>query len=222
MNSSRSVPKLNHKGIAVFCIPWYNKKMKMAEEQKALCNQLVNVEYVRENYNFWRSDEMKGQIQFWGRDAYMEAHKSEYLRPWVELGLKYPTDYLCAWIDMTSGYWNTAAGTLAYANLPYENDLQIENHVVLPRLNGRSNVVLLAFQQNKVLHVFLNIGFHFWLMVVLFLTGITLAYGWQHLKSLWAGACCFLYLDGPAESAGAKRIRCGMPLCTDAMNGTET
>lgn len=145
---------------------------ELTEEQEALCNQLVDVEYVRENYNYWRSDEMKGQIQFWGRDAYMEAHKGEYLRLWVELGLKYPVDYLCAWVDMTSGYWNMAAGTSAYANLPYENDLQVENHVVLPGINEMINAVLLAFQQNKVLHVFLNIGLHFWVMVLLFLAGI--------------------------------------------------
>ncbi len=217
---------------------------KLTEEQEALCNQLVNVEYVRENYNFWRSDEMKGQIQFWGRDAYMEARKGEYLRLWVDLGLKYPMDYLCAWIDMTSGYWNMAAGTSAYANLPYENDLQIENHVVLPRLNERINAILLAFQQNKVLHVFLNIGFHFWLMVVLFLAGIWRKKGEQVLCMPALAIVCTLFVATPlnGEPRYVYLLYATLPLImavmvwdkggtcvkgfprvyTGAMNGTET
>ncbi len=145
---------------------------------------------------------------------------------------------------MTSGYWNMAAGTSAYANLPYENDLQIENHVVLPRLNERINAILLAFQQNKVLHVFLNIGFHFWLMVVLFLAGIWRKKGEQVLCMPALAIVCTLFVATPlnGEPRYVYLLYATLPLImavmvwdkggtcvkgfprvyTGAMNGTET
>ena len=49
--------------------------------------------------------EIKGQIQFWGRDAYFKEHKAEYTKLWITLGLRYPKTYLMAWMKMTNGYW---------------------------------------------------------------------------------------------------------------------
>ena len=48
-----------------------------------LCPEVSNMtgesffQFVHDNYNPWRADEIKGQIQFWGRDAYFKEHKAE-------------------------------------------------------------------------------------------------------------------------------------------------
>lgn len=151
---------------------------ELTQEQEDLCNRLCDVSlmtgdtfvaFVRDNYNPWRSDEIKGQIQFWGRDDYLREHVGEYAALWMELGRKYPGQYLDAWVKMTSGYWGFKGGSNDYHHAVYENDLGIRNRILLPELNEAVNKILLAFQKNRVLRIFLRIGLHFWLMVGLFL-----------------------------------------------------
>lgn len=50
------------------------------------------------------SDPVKALIQY-GHPEYLETHKGEYLKLWVQLGLKYPLDYWNAFVDQTKGYW---------------------------------------------------------------------------------------------------------------------
>ena len=132
---------------------------ELTEEEEALCNALCDVSqmtgdtfvaYVRDNYNAWRADEIKGQIQFWGRDDYFEEHKKEYLQLWLSLGRRYPGEYLAAWVDMTSGYWSVRGGS-DYIHEAYDNDLGVENVIALPTLNRAVNAYLLTMQKNSVL-----------------------------------------------------------------------
>lgn len=144
----------------------------LLKSQEELCNQLCPVEYVKEAYNPWRSDEIKGQIQFWERDAYLKEHLDEYFALWIELGCSYPKDYVRAWADLTKGYWGMIHTTSDYHHEVYVNSLEIKNHILLPGLNGAINRYLLAFQKLPQLNWLLNIGGCFWVTVLLFFRGL--------------------------------------------------
>ena len=40
-----------------------------------------------------------------GKQDYLIAHKGEFFKRWLELGMKYPGDYLTAYVKQTYGYW---------------------------------------------------------------------------------------------------------------------
>ena len=51
---------------------------------------------------------MKELVRTYNPD-YLTSHKSEYLKLWIELGLKYPDTYLDAYIAQTRGYYSPSA-----------------------------------------------------------------------------------------------------------------
>lgn len=65
----------------------------------------INVmEYISENYQQGGADPMFAWVLY-GNKEYLEDHKAEYLKLWITIGLRYPKDYLDAYIDQTKGYW---------------------------------------------------------------------------------------------------------------------
>lgn len=77
---------------------------ELSSEQRALVERVIDTTYVKELYNPEFADNMKELVRA-GDQAYLAAHKAEYLRLWAQLGMAYPADYLRAYIDQTYGYW---------------------------------------------------------------------------------------------------------------------
>lgn len=77
------------------------------ESQNKLIENIIDINIIKENYLPYISDPVKGVINNTeGSNQYLEKHKLEYLQLWIQLGLKYPKEFLKAWIDQTKGYWN--------------------------------------------------------------------------------------------------------------------
>lgn len=85
--------------------------LPLTGEQDALINRVCSSEYIAESYNPVISDPIKALISY-GHPEYLEAHKSSFLRLWAELGLRYPLEYVHAWVDQTSGYWYPATASM--------------------------------------------------------------------------------------------------------------
>ena len=79
-------------------------ELPMEEEEIALVSQIGDVSYVVENYEGGCADYMTGWVEA-GNQDYLIAHKGEYLKLWIALGLRYPGEYVQAFIDQTKGYW---------------------------------------------------------------------------------------------------------------------
>lgn len=77
----------------------------LSEEQKELLSHAVDIDAVAETYNANVSDPIKKLIRSTGDVGYIDAHRSEYFKLWLELGMRYPGAYLRAQIDQTKGYW---------------------------------------------------------------------------------------------------------------------
>lgn len=77
---------------------------ELTDEQLALVESVVDLTYIKDLYNPAYADNMKELVRAGDQD-YLAAHKKEFLKLWIELGLAYPGDYLTAYINQTYGYW---------------------------------------------------------------------------------------------------------------------
>ena len=76
----------------------------LSEEQNALIENVIDTTYIKELYNPAFADNMKELVRA-GNQNYLAEHKWDFLKLWLSLGLKYPADYLNAYIYQTNGYW---------------------------------------------------------------------------------------------------------------------
>lgn len=76
----------------------------LSDEQLDLIEQVVDLTYIKDLYNPYYADNMKELVRA-GDQAYLAAHKKEFLRLWLELLAAYPGDFLTAYIHQTYGYW---------------------------------------------------------------------------------------------------------------------
>lgn len=76
----------------------------LTDRQRELIEQVIDTAYVKDLYNPTFADNIKELVRA-GNQEYLSAHKGEFFRLWVSLGLTYPADYLKAYINQTYGYW---------------------------------------------------------------------------------------------------------------------
>lgn len=77
---------------------------ELTEQELALIEKVVDLTYIKELYDPHYADNIKELVRA-GNQAYLADHKGDFLRLWARLGLRYPGDYLTAYIRQTYGYW---------------------------------------------------------------------------------------------------------------------
>lgn len=77
---------------------------ELTAEQLALVENVVDLTYIKDLYNPTFADNIKELVRA-GNQEYLTAHKGEFLKLWIDLGLRYPGDYLTAYVKQTYGYW---------------------------------------------------------------------------------------------------------------------
>ncbi len=80
------------------------KERELTEEQSAFLNEIMDTSRIAEGYNPYVSDWFKRLVRM-GNQEYLEEHFDEFIKIYVQLGMKYPGDYLLAYRDQTIGYW---------------------------------------------------------------------------------------------------------------------
>ena len=80
------------------------EEKELTEEEWTLVHQVMDTTYIRELYAPGFADNMKELVRA-GNPDYLAAHKGEYLKLWLKLGLRYPASYIGAYVDQTIGYW---------------------------------------------------------------------------------------------------------------------
>ncbi len=73
-------------------------------DEIALIEKVVDLTYIKELYDAHYADNIKELVRAGDQD-YLENHKREFLKLWARLGLRYPGDYMTAYIRQTYGYW---------------------------------------------------------------------------------------------------------------------
>lgn len=81
---------------------------ELTGEQNELINKVIDSSQVPKLYTEYISDNMKELVRA-NHPEYLVSHKAEFLKLWIELGLKYPDVYLDAYVAQTRGYYSPAA-----------------------------------------------------------------------------------------------------------------
>ncbi len=77
---------------------------ELKEDELALIEKVADLTYVKELYNIHYADNIKELVRA-GNPDYLSSHKGAFLKLWAKLGMRYPGDYLTAYVYQTYGYW---------------------------------------------------------------------------------------------------------------------
>lgn len=89
----------------IACVIKHNGPESLTEEQYELLSQVVDVEQIADTYATTISDPIKKLVRATDNQEYLEEHKMEFLKLWIDLGIHNPIAYLQAQIDQTYGFW---------------------------------------------------------------------------------------------------------------------
>ena len=77
---------------------------ELTGNELALIENVVDLTYIKQLYDPHFADNIKELVRA-GNQDYLAEHKDEFFRLWAALGLRYPGDYMTAYIRQTYGYW---------------------------------------------------------------------------------------------------------------------
>lgn len=187
---------------------------ELTPREYELLDRIFLLDKIPELYYPLTVDPIKFETFRYDQVPYIVEHSGEYLRLYISLGLRYPADYLKAWIEETKGYWNGGYYLLSYAKYVDSNPYGIVN-AVEPNLIQKLFYIVFRVQENPAFpQPLISIGLHVWALIsctllnVLkkrkeFLLGIPLL---VLVMGLWIGTPVF------SEFRYAYPIILGMPL----------
>lgn len=188
----------------------------LTEEQEALIAQVVDISLIPDYYDPVISDPVKALVIYNNAD-YLTEHKGEFLRLWAELLVKYPRDYIEAFIDQTRGYWYPAPADMRTNEGMSPNGVGLSwPHLLRGQLPVKISEILLKMPDLFPVYGLLwSIGAFTWLMLFLFV--FQFLYGDRKYLLLYLpfiGTILTLLLATPVASdlRYAYPIFLGMPL----------
>ncbi|MDE7226041.1 MAG: hypothetical protein K2N49_04185, partial [Ruminococcus sp.] len=78
---------------------------KLTEEQTALLSEIVDISAIPDRYAPHISDSIKNLVRETDNQEYLTEHKFEFLKLWIDLGIKNPVSYIFAQVEQTYGYY---------------------------------------------------------------------------------------------------------------------
>lgn len=98
---------------------------ELTQEQQALLGEIFLMDKLGEAYDPQTVDPVKYETFRYDQVDHIRQNASRYLKLYASIGLRYPGDYLKAWIDETRGYWNGGYFYWIYTLQTQENILGI-------------------------------------------------------------------------------------------------
>lgn len=145
---------------------------ELTPEEKELFGKIMDVSKVPETYKNDISDPVKKLIRDHGNQDYLVAHKGEYLQAWLAIGLRYPKEYVEAWVDQTRGYWHGGYKYSIWNEVDFRYALGIESSIHSEKAASLLNTCLSSFMDSRALMPLVSVGFHFWILMLLFCCNI--------------------------------------------------
>ena len=137
----------------------------LEEGEREMLSRIFDLEEIPSLYQGWLADPIKLEVRE-NDVAYLRENLGEYGRLWLRLGLKYPGEYLKAWVDQTKGYWNGGYDYHQYAEMVEENPYGIE------KTGGNGLISKLFYlyfgltRHGVFLEPLNSIGLHVWLLIL--------------------------------------------------------
>ena len=133
---------------------------------------MIDVNEIPYKYSPTISDPIKGLIRKRNNQSEIRQNPKRYISLYFSRMLMHPSTYVKAWIDQTKGYWNSGYPYWYWTNGVFKNDLGIVRKVRSIKMNSLIDQYLDIFSNNRLLRVFLSIGFFDWLILIALCIGI--------------------------------------------------
>lgn len=147
------------------------EKRDLFDGEAGLIDTVISIESVPDLYLPYLSDPIKDAIR--RKDlSYFEEHLFDYLKLWVKLGLRYPMDYIRAWVDQTKGYWNGGYSYWVMTREMYQNSLDLYKTTQDSAVAQLISSVIYRTEKMPVLYLLFSIGHHVWLVVLAFVCNV--------------------------------------------------
>ena len=95
-----------------YCI---TKGDELKDDEIELLSKIVDIEQIPEVYLDYISNPIVNLFMQKDDKGYFKEHKVQYLSAYLKIGLRYPLDYLTAWIKQTYGYWYPGTSYWVYS-----------------------------------------------------------------------------------------------------------
>lgn len=143
----------------------------LSDNEIMLLSNIVDVEKVADNYNSTISDPIKIMIKDTNNESFIEENKLEFLKLYLNIGLRHPLLYLEAYIKQTRGYYSGGYKYWIYINEVYNNSYGIYR---ASKSQVLTNALLNYYKlfDSFVLQPFISTGLIDWIIVTFFCIGI--------------------------------------------------
>lgn len=139
---------------------------ELTEEEIREIDTILDIEAVPEYYLEYCVDPIKDLIHA-KNYTYLQENKGTFFKIWLDIGLRYPWEYVEAWVEETKGYWNGGYDYYIYAQYVSANfyDMyMVEQHNLIHDLVK----AYFTFTRETVFFEPLqSIGFHVWILSIL-------------------------------------------------------
>lgn len=137
----------------------------LTEEETQLLGEIFLLEKIPGLYDPITVDPIKFETFRYDQVDYIVNNALKYVHLYLSLAVKYPGDYLKAWIDETKGYWNAGYFYWIYTLKNASNPYGIET-VVRENLIAKMFAALFRFlEKPAILQPLTSIGLHVWALV---------------------------------------------------------
>ncbi len=139
---------------------------ELTAEEIRLIDTILDIEQVPEEYTQECVDPIKDMIREKNYD-YLQENKGAFLKLWIDIGLRYPWEYVEAWVEETKGYWNSGYDYYIYAQYVSENNYGI---YMVEQTNLIHRLVKAYFTLTRETVFFeplQSIGFNVWVLSML-------------------------------------------------------
>lgn len=134
----------------------------LTSEETVLLGEIFWMDKLGTMYNPLTVDPVKFETFRYDQVDYILENLSSYLRIYLSIGLRYPLDYLKAWIDETKGYWNGGYDFWIYSKEVVDNSYGITLTLgdnLVARLFGAAFRIL---EKPAFMQPLTSIGLHVW------------------------------------------------------------
>ena len=157
--------------VEVFAVPMQQIARVAAEErplteaETELLSEIFWLDKTAQLYDPQTVDSVKFDTFRYDKVDYITEHLGQYLKLYLTLGLKYPGDYLKAWVEETKGYWNGGYDFWIYT-------LQMGSDGYGIAHSGGDGLIAHLFasafrlmEEPEVMRAFSSVGLYVWLLI---------------------------------------------------------
>lgn len=137
----------------------------LTEDQHALLGEIFLMDKLGAAYDPQTVDPVKYETFRYDQVDNIRQNPGRYLKLYVSLGLRYPGDYLKAWIDETRGYWNGGYFYWIYTLQTEENILGITQAAGANPLARLYGAWFRFTEKPAVLQPLYSIGLQVWILI---------------------------------------------------------